>query len=130
MRLACLPWYDLAETQEATDRLWASIARFLRDAGVPDVPDALDRRADYEAQWRHPGLLLGQACGYDVVSGDALGLQVVGAPRYGFEGCEAGRFPLAPILREAADAGRLSGELYEGLWADIGTPQRLAAIRL
>lgn len=45
-----------------------------------------------------------------------------------FDGCEAGRFPLAPILREAADAGRLSGALYEGMWADVGTPERLAAI--
>ena len=45
-----------------------------------------------------------------------------------FAGCEAGRFPLAPMLREAADCGRLSGALYEGLWADIGTPERLAAL--
>jgi MurNAc alpha-1-phosphate uridylyltransferase len=45
-----------------------------------------------------------------------------------FDGCEAGRFPLAPILREAADAARLSGSLYEGMWADVGTPERLAAI--
>ncbi|MCP4302026.1 MAG: nucleotidyltransferase family protein [Gammaproteobacteria bacterium] len=45
-----------------------------------------------------------------------------------FDGCEAGRFPLAPILREAAEAGQLSGSLYEGMWADIGTPERLEAI--
>ena len=45
-----------------------------------------------------------------------------------FDGCEAGRFPLAPILREAADSGKLSGSVYEGLWADIGTPERLAAL--
>jgi len=45
-----------------------------------------------------------------------------------FDGCEAGRFPLAPILREAADRGQLSGTLYEGLWADVGTPERLAAL--
>ncbi len=45
-----------------------------------------------------------------------------------FDGCEAGRFPLAPMLREAADRGELSGSLYEGLWADVGTPQRLAAL--
>lgn len=45
-----------------------------------------------------------------------------------FEGCEAGRFPLAPMLREAADAGQLSGELYEGQWADIGTLERLDAV--
>ncbi|MCP5090971.1 MAG: nucleotidyltransferase family protein [Gammaproteobacteria bacterium] len=45
-----------------------------------------------------------------------------------FDGCEAGRFPLAPMLREAADDGRLTGAVYEGLWADIGTPERLDAI--
>ena len=45
-----------------------------------------------------------------------------------FDGCEAGRFPLAPMLHEAADRGQLSGALYEGLWADIGTPERLVAL--
>jgi len=33
--------------------------------------------------------------------------------------------PIAPLLRAAADAGRLSGELYRGLWRDVGTAQRL-----
>ncbi len=45
-----------------------------------------------------------------------------------FDGCEAGRFPLAPLLREAADRGQLSGSLYEGLWADVGTSERLKAL--
>lgn len=45
-----------------------------------------------------------------------------------FDGCEAGRFPLAPMLREAADRSQLTGALYEGLWADVGTPERLAAL--
>jgi MurNAc alpha-1-phosphate uridylyltransferase len=45
-----------------------------------------------------------------------------------FADCEEGHFPLAPMLREAADGGRLSGSLYNGLWADIGTPERLAAL--
>lgn len=43
-----------------------------------------------------------------------------------FAECEPGRFPLAPLLREAADAGQLSGGVYEGLWEDVGTPERLA----
>lgn len=46
-----------------------------------------------------------------------------------FDGCEAGRFPLAPILREAADSERLSGSLYNGMWADVGTLERLADIK-
>lgn len=45
-----------------------------------------------------------------------------------FDGCEAGRFSIVPMLRAAADAGRLAGSVYEGLWADVGTPERLAAL--
>lgn len=43
-----------------------------------------------------------------------------------FSGCEPGRFPLAPMLKAAARAGRMGGSLYEGLWEDVGTPERLA----
>lgn len=46
-----------------------------------------------------------------------------------FADCEAGRFPLAPMLRNAADRGQLAGSLYEGRWADVGTPERLARLR-
>ncbi len=42
-----------------------------------------------------------------------------------FAGCSQGAFPLAPLLRKAADAGKVSGELYKGVWEDVGTPQRL-----
>ena len=43
-------------------------------------------------------------------------------------GQDAGRFSLVPLMREAADCGRLKGSLYEGLWEDIGTPERLAKL--
>ena len=42
-----------------------------------------------------------------------------------FEGCVDGRFPLLPLLRRAGAAGRLRGRLYQGLWSDVGTPERL-----
>ena len=45
-----------------------------------------------------------------------------------FAGCADGRFPLAPLLRTAMDAGTVSGEHYNGSWYDIGTPQRLAEV--
>jgi MurNAc alpha-1-phosphate uridylyltransferase len=37
-----------------------------------------------------------------------------------------GRFPLAPLLRRAADRHQLTGSLHAGVWEDVGTPQRLA----
>ena len=43
-----------------------------------------------------------------------------------FAGCSDGIFKLAPLLRKAARAGRVSGELHTGAWLDIGTPERLA----
>ena len=36
--------------------------------------------------------------------------------------------PLAPLLRLAIDAGRVSGEHFDGRWVDVGTPARLAAL--
>lgn len=45
-----------------------------------------------------------------------------------FAGCAPGAFPLAPLLRRAMAAGRVSGEYYGGRWLDIGTPERLRAL--
>ncbi len=45
-----------------------------------------------------------------------------------FEGCVAGAFPLAPLLRRAMAAGHVTGEHYLGEWHDIGTPERLTAL--
>jgi MurNAc alpha-1-phosphate uridylyltransferase len=42
-----------------------------------------------------------------------------------FAGSPGGKFPLLPLLQRAIDAGRLAAQLYDGLWFDIGTPQRL-----
>jgi len=46
-----------------------------------------------------------------------------------FAGCKAGRFPLLPLLQHAIDARSVSGEVYEGAWSDVGTPQRLAQLQ-
>ena len=35
---------------------------------------------------------------------------------------------LAPLLRAAMDAGRVSAELYQGPWTDVGTPERLTQL--
>ena len=36
--------------------------------------------------------------------------------------------PLAPLLRLAIDAGRVSGEHFGGRWVDVGTPARLTSL--
>lgn len=62
------------------------------------------------------------------------------APRYTYAGIaviapallasvEAGtKAQLAPLLRAAAERRQVSGELFEGMWQDVGTLERLAAL--
>jgi MurNAc alpha-1-phosphate uridylyltransferase len=45
-----------------------------------------------------------------------------------FAGCEAGYFKLHPVLRRAIEAGRVSGESYQGPWRNVGTPAELAQL--
>jgi len=42
-----------------------------------------------------------------------------------FEGVPYGKSSLAPLLRDAMKEGKVTAELYEGKWLDIGTPKRL-----
>ena len=41
------------------------------------------------------------------------------------ESC-AGKFPLAPIIRQAIQKQQATGELHDKTWIDVGTPERLA----
>ncbi len=72
------------------------------------------------------------------LSGDRVGRDA--GPRYTysgwavlspalFDGCVDGTFPLAPLLVAAIEQGRVTGELFEGYWMDIGTPERLERLR-
>ena len=39
-----------------------------------------------------------------------------------------GRFSVVPLMRAAADRGQIEGSVYNGIWEDVGTPERLAAL--
>lgn len=45
-----------------------------------------------------------------------------------FSACGPGRFPLAPLLRDAMTRGRVGGQRHAGRWMDIGTPERLTQL--
>ena len=45
-----------------------------------------------------------------------------------FKGCTLGRFSLIPLLIKAMQAGQVSGEIYQGQWIDVGTPERLQQV--
>ena len=45
-----------------------------------------------------------------------------------FDGCQPGAFKLAPLLRQAMEARRVSGVHHRGRWIDVGTHERLAEV--
>lgn len=45
-----------------------------------------------------------------------------------FSGAVPGAFRLAPLLRNAIMSEQVGGTYYQGMWFDIGTPQRLAEL--
>jgi len=45
-----------------------------------------------------------------------------------FHDCQPGKFPLRPLLSRAIAARKLQGQVYRGVWLDIGTPERLAEL--
>lgn len=41
-----------------------------------------------------------------------------------FKDCKPGKFPLLPLFRTAIERAEVGGELYSGLWMDLGTVER------
>lgn len=45
-----------------------------------------------------------------------------------FAGLSSGKRPLKPLLDQAILDDRLTGQYFSGMWNDVGTPERLAAL--
>jgi MurNAc alpha-1-phosphate uridylyltransferase len=45
-----------------------------------------------------------------------------------FKDSSAGKFPLAPLLIKAMNQDAMTGEHFDGLWVDVGTPGRLGEL--
>jgi N-acetyl-alpha-D-muramate 1-phosphate uridylyltransferase len=71
---------------------------------------------------------------------DGASVAMDGTPRYTFSGIalyrpemfagveRGAKAKLAPLLTRAIRQGLVGGELHRGMWHDVGTPQRLAAL--
>ncbi len=85
--IASLAMYDWPELQAANDALWSAIAGRLAEQGLA-VPERLTRGVDLDAVWTSPALLLGQTCGYPLMTALGRRVQLVATPRYKARGCE------------------------------------------
>ena len=47
-----------------------------------------------------------------------------------FDGLDAGKRPLAPLLKQAMLDGKIAASKLQGKWVDVGTPERLMSLDL
>jgi len=65
-----------------------------------------------------------------VAGGSAWTYSGIGVYRAALVAAHApGAFKLAPLLKASMAENRVTGELYRGVWEDVGTPERLAQLR-
>ena len=107
MNLATLPMYDLPELRQATDALWAAIAARLKHRGVA-APEALSRGPALAAMWVDHRLLLGQTCGYPLVTSLAGKVVLIATPFYLADGCEGACYRSAVVVRKTDGAASLA----------------------
>ena len=74
------------------------------------APDALSRGEDLAAYWTNPALLLGQTCGYPLVTSLAGRVALLATPIYLAEGCE-GAFYRSAIVIHARDGAASLADL-------------------
>lgn len=105
---------------------------FARLRNVPSIADgALAHLVLVANPNHHPDgdfVLTGNklyTCGPDKLTFSGIGLY---SPKL-LIGTPSGAFKLAPLLREAMAFGNVTGERFDGLWTDVGTPERLAQLR-
>ncbi len=109
-RHAGLLMYGEVEFRPAVQRWWSGLAGHLRSCGVSGVPDLLTWPEDRYRQWRDPGLLLGQTCGYPLVNHLASEVKLVATPHYSAPGCDGPRYAAHVVIRED-DRARSLGDL-------------------
>ena len=66
--IAGLPMYDYPELRPANDALWRWIAAYLGNKGIKDIDPDLSRTGNIYSLWRDPDLILGQTCGYPLMT--------------------------------------------------------------
>jgi ABC-type phosphate/phosphonate transport system substrate-binding protein len=99
--VASLGMYDHPAQRAANDALWHGLAHELRSAGIPGVPDDLDRSRSVEAIWHDPRLLFAQACGYPLTAPDAPAVRLVALPVYDVPGCDGATHRSVIVVRAA-----------------------------
>jgi ABC-type phosphate/phosphonate transport system substrate-binding protein len=101
--IASLPMYAHPSNRAAHNDLWALIRDALRQRGI-QAPDGLDHDIDHKQGWAHDDLVLGQICNLPYRKFFRDRVTLIGATDYGLNGCPAGHYRSAIVVRADAPA--------------------------
>lgn len=111
-RVAALPNYY--SNKPALEAFWRALRANLLSGGhaqgLSGLPDALTWPTDLRAHWRDPALLLGQTCGYPLVTELPGQVRVVGSLVYSAPGVR-GAWNRSQLVVRADDAARTLEDL-------------------
>ncbi len=99
MSHACLDMYHLGRHETAKAALWARIAAQLTRNGMKGVPSLLTVSTPWDALLTTPGLLLGQTCGYPLMTIQRDRVQYVATPCYDAPGCNGPTYSSGVMVR-------------------------------
>ena len=105
--IASLVMYARPELEKSHARLWTLIRNSLATRGV-DAPPALSQAAPLFDVWNDPLLTLSQTCGMPYRTQLKDTVQLVASPDYGLEGCPAGYYRSAIVVRADDPRGNLA----------------------
>ncbi|MEQ1702143.1 MAG: hypothetical protein ABMA25_18685, partial [Ilumatobacteraceae bacterium] len=117
--VASLAMYPFAPLRAATDDLWSVVRRHLGGG-----PPSLEWVVVTPDVWRHPQLLLAQACGWPLVTELADRVAVVGTFDYDVPGCEHGTYRSVIISRHDTTLDELRS--HSGVVAVINSDDSLS----
>ena len=106
--IAGFPMYDFPEIRSANDGLWRWVAAYLATQGIKNLDPDLKRTEDIYALWRDPDLILGQTCGYPLMTELKDSVTYVATPVYTAPLCEGPLHRSVVIARKAENAGSLA----------------------
>lgn len=100
--------YDFPEIRSANDGLWRWVAAYLATKGIKNLDPDLKRTEDIYALWRDPDLILGQTCGYPLMTELKDSVTYVATPVYTAPLCEGPLHRSVVIARKAENTVSLA----------------------
>jgi len=90
--LAAYTMYGFDWLRADVRAFWAGVAARLKDGGMTGVPARLNWQSSESEQWRAPGLMLAQTCGYPLLKGETGPVRLVATPSYSAPFCEGAMY--------------------------------------